>query len=125
MAVRSRARAILFPVAFYVVLGVASGYLVRGAWNGDRGLKAKAEYTTEMQSLAGQLTQLKAERASWERRVALMRPEAVDRDLLDEEARAKLDRVGKNDLLIFLDQGQGGRESARGATTTGATTPRL
>jgi cell division protein FtsB len=124
MAVRSRARAILFPIVFYVVLGVASGYLVRGAWNGDRGLKAKAEYTAEMQTLAGQLTQLKAERASWERRVALMRPEAVDRDLLDEEARAQLDRVGKNDLVVFLDQGQGGRGAAPGSAPAGGTSPR-
>jgi hypothetical protein len=30
-----------------------------------------------------------------------MRSDAVDRDLLDEEARAVLDRVGKNDLLVF------------------------
>src|SRR5579862_2533946 len=103
MAVRSRARAIILPIAFYAVLGGASAYLVRGAWNGERGLKTKAEYVTEMQSLANQLKELKAERESWERRVALMRPEAVDRDLLDEEARARLDRVGKNDLLVFID----------------------
>ena len=39
-----------------------------------------------------------------------MSPEAVDRDLLDEEARAVLDRVGKNDLLVFTDRGLGSRE---------------
>ncbi len=110
MVVRTRARAILFPIVFYVVLGVASGYLVRGAWNGERGLKTKAEDASEMQGLESELKQLQAERQSWERRVALMRPEAVDRDLLDEEARAVLDRVGKNDLLVFTDQGLGSRE---------------
>ncbi|MGO8800350.1 MAG: FtsB family cell division protein [Roseiarcus sp.] len=110
MVVRTRARAILFPIVFYVVLGVASGYLVRGAWNGERGLKTKAEDAAEMQGLESELKQLQAERQSWERRVALMRPEAVDRDLLDEEARAVLDRVGKNDLLVFTDQGLGSRE---------------
>ncbi len=30
-----------------------------------------------------------------------MRSEAVDRDLLDEEARAVLDRVGKDEVVIF------------------------
>ncbi len=30
-----------------------------------------------------------------------MRSESVDRDLLDEEARAVLDRVGKDDVVIF------------------------
>lgn len=103
MVVRTRARAILFPIAFYVVLGVASGYLVRGAWNGERGLKAEAEYSTTMRDLGAELQRLGAERQGWERRVALMSPETVDRDLLDEEARAVLDRVGKNDLLVFTD----------------------
>ena len=110
MVIRTRARAILFPIVFYMILGVASGYLVRGAWNGERGLKTEAEYSAEMQGLDGELKRLRAERQSWERRVALMRPEAVDRDLLDQEARAVLDRVGKNDLVVFTDHGSGNRE---------------
>jgi cell division protein FtsB len=97
-------RAILYPLAFYAVLGGASGYLVWDAWHGERGLKAKAEYATQMQTLGEELKALQAERRGWERRVALMRPEAVDRDLLDEEARKVLDRVGKNDLLVFTAQ---------------------
>lgn len=101
MVVRTRVRAILFPIAFYVVLGVASGYLVWGAWNGERGLKTKTEYAAQMQQLTGELKALQSERQSWERRIASMRSEAVDRDLLDEEARAVLDRVGKNDLVVF------------------------
>src|SRR5271156_4404230 len=101
MVVRTRARAILYPLAFYVVLGVASGYLVWGAWNGERGLKTKAEYAAQMQALGAELAGLQAERAVWERRVGLMRSDAVDRDLLDEEARAVLDHVGKNDLVVF------------------------
>jgi cell division protein FtsB len=104
MVVRTRLRAILFPIAFYVVLGVASGYLVWGAWNGERGLKTKAEYSTEMRDLSAELAKLQAEHQSWEHRVALMRSDAVDRDLLDEEARAMLDRVGKNDLVVFTDK---------------------
>ena len=58
MVVRTRARAILYPIAFYVVLGVASGYLVWGAWNGERGLKTKAEYASQMQSLDAELKAL-------------------------------------------------------------------
>jgi cell division protein FtsB len=110
MVVRTRTRAILSPIAFYVILGVASGYLVWGAWNGERGLKTKAEYSNEMQKLGAELRALQTERQSWDRRVALMRSEAVDRDLLDEEARAVLDRVGKNDLVVFTAQaGPAGR----------------
>jgi cell division protein FtsB len=101
MVVRTRLRAILLPIAFYAVLGVASGYLVWGAWNGERGLKTKAEYSNEMQNLDAELKGLQAERRSWDHRVALMRSDAVDRDLLDQEARAVLDRVNKNDLVVF------------------------
>ncbi len=104
MVVWTRARAILFPIAFYAVLGVASGYLVWGAWNGERGLKTKAEYSTEAQGLEAELQRLQAERQGWERRVALMRSDTVDRDLLDEEEREVLDRVGKNDMVVFTAQ---------------------
>ena len=98
---KTRARAILFPIVFYLVLGVASGYLVWGASQGDRGLKAKAGYATDAARLQVELAQLQAERERWQRRVESMRSEAVDRDLLDEEARAVLDRVGKDDVVIF------------------------
>jgi enolase len=41
MVVRTRLGSILVPIVFYLVLGVASGYLVWGASNGLHGLKAK------------------------------------------------------------------------------------
>ena len=102
MAVKTRARAILIPIVFYLVLGSASAWLVWGASQGDRGLEAKAQYDAEAAQLRVQLTQLQADRERWRRRVESMRSEAVDRDLLDEEARAKLDRVGKDDVVIFV-----------------------
>lgn len=98
---KTRARAIVFPIVFYLVLGVASGYLVWGASKGDRGLTAKARYDAEAAQLQAELAQLQSERARWRRRVDAMRSDAVDRDLLDEEARAVLDRVGKDDIVIF------------------------
>jgi hypothetical protein len=33
--------------------------------------------------------------------VAALGPQSVDRDLLDEEAHAKLDRVSKDEVVIF------------------------
>jgi hypothetical protein len=44
---------------------------------------------------------LKDERARWELRVASLRPESIDKDLLDEEAHALLDRVAKDEVVIF------------------------
>jgi cell division protein FtsB len=101
MAVKTRARAILIPIVFYLVLGSASAWLVWGASQGERGLKAKAQNDAEAGQLRVQLAQLQIDHERWRRRVESMRSEAVDRDLLDEEARAKLDRVGKDDVVIF------------------------
>ena len=102
MAVKTRARAILIPIVFYLVLGSASAWLVWGASQGERGLNAKAQYDGEITKLQTQLAQLRTDHDRWRRRVESMRSEAVDRDLLDEEARAKLDRVGKDDVVIFV-----------------------
>jgi cell division protein FtsB len=101
MVVRTRARAILIPIAFYLVLGVASGYLVWNASKGERGLAAKAAYASQMIALQRELAGVREERGRWTRRVDAMRSESVDRDLLDQEARAMLDRVGKDDVVII------------------------
>ncbi len=101
MVVRTRLRSIVLPIAFYLVLGVTSGYLVWGASNGEHGLNAKVKFDAEAAELMAQLSVLKDERARWERRVVSLRPESVDRDLLDEEAHAMLDRVAKDEVVIF------------------------
>ena len=92
MVKRTRFRAILMPLALYCVSGAAVGYFTWHAVNGDRGLKARAEYERRGR-----------EKANWQTRIALMRSDAVDRDLLEEEARHLLGRVGRNDLVIYLD----------------------
>ena len=101
MVVKTRLRAILLPIAFYLVSGSASAFFVWQASIGDRGLNAKAHYQTQMAALAAQLSDLQDERKALQHKVDLMRDNAIDRDLLDEEARAKLDRVDKNDLVVF------------------------
>ena len=101
MVVRTRLRSIVVPIVFYLVLGVATGYLVWGASNGAHGLKAAEKDAAEAVALQAQLAALKDERARWERRVTGLRPDSVDRDLLDEEAHVELDRVGKDEVVIF------------------------
>jgi cell division protein FtsB len=106
MVKRTRLRSIVTPIAFYLVLGVTSGYLVWGASNGEHGLKAKEIFDADAIALKAELAALKDERARWELRVASLRPESVDRDLLDEEAHALLDRVGKDEVVIFTRAGR-------------------
>ena len=55
MVVRTRLRSIVLPIVLYLVLGVASGYLVWGASNGEHGLKAKEKFDAEATELKAQL----------------------------------------------------------------------
>ena len=68
--------------------GSPSGYLVWGASNGEHELKAAEKLNSEAIELKAQLAGLKDERARWELRVASLKSESIDKDLLDEEAHA-------------------------------------
>jgi cell division protein FtsB len=101
MVKRTRLRRIVTPIFFYLVLGATSGYLVWGASNGEHGLEAKVKFDAEAIELQAELAALKDERARLQMRVASLSPESVDKDLLDEEAHALLDRVAKDEVVIF------------------------
>ncbi|TPV98082.1 MAG: hypothetical protein USCAAHI_02500 [Beijerinckiaceae bacterium] len=106
MVIYKRLRATLYPLALYCVSGAIGGYFVWHAVNGERGLKTKDEYEHKIASLRGELEELKLEHASWDHRIALLSGREIDRDLLDEEARVLLDRVNRNDLVVFLPRAQ-------------------
>ena len=101
MVVRKRARKILIPLALYGVSGLMAAYFVHHAHSGTRGLEAKRELTIQAQDISAELESLKIERAEWERRIALLRSDQIDRDLLEERARSLLGRVHRNDLVII------------------------
>lgn len=103
MVVRTRLRAILFPIILYVLSGGVSAYFVQTALNGERGLKTKDDYKQQIFALRQQLDQLKTDHDHWQHRVTLMRSDALDRDLVEEEARLKLDYVDSRDLVIFTN----------------------
>ena len=101
MVRRTRLWSIVLPIVFYLVLGAASGWLVYNASTGDRGLDAKAKYEAKTADLKAQLATLREERDGWRRKVAGLSAESVDRDLLDEEAHAMLNRVAKDEVVIM------------------------
>jgi cell division protein FtsB len=103
MVIRRKYRAVLIPLALYCVSGASVAFFSWHAINGERGLKARAEYERRIAGLNGELDTLRAEKAGWQKRAVLMRTDAVDRDLLEEEARHLLGRVNKRDLIIFTD----------------------
>ncbi len=102
MVVRTRFRAILIPLVLYVVSGAVGSYFIWHVQHGQRGLEAKVAYKEKLRGLQAELDDLKGERVRWERRVAMMQTDAVDRDLLEEEARLELGRIQKNELVILL-----------------------
>jgi cell division protein FtsB len=101
MVVRRRMRAFLLPLALYSASGLIVGYFVHHAQNGNRGLEARRQLKIEAFGLQQQLDAARTERADWEHRIALLRSDQIDRDLLDERARVVLGRVHKNDVVIM------------------------
>jgi cell division protein FtsB len=101
MVVRRRVRAVLMPLGLYAVSGLVVGYFVHQAESGNRGLEAKRALKIQARALNQELTAAKADRAIWEHRVALLRSEQIDRDLLEERARVMLGRVHANDVVII------------------------
>jgi cell division protein FtsB len=102
MVTRRRLRAILNALALYALAALLIGYFGVNAYSGDRGLKAKEDIDRQMASLNADLTRLKLEHAQWSRRVALLKSDAIDPDMLEERARSLLDYVDPNDMTMIF-----------------------
>ena len=103
MVIRRRARRILIPLMLYSVSAAVAGYFVHHAHSGARGIEAQQKYEAQVAELSKELEVLKTERSDWDRRIALLRSDQIDRDLLEERARVMLGRVHRNDLVIITD----------------------
>ncbi|MCB8820723.1 FtsB family cell division protein [Microvirga rosea] len=102
MVIRRRARRILIPLVLYSISAAVAAYFVHHAHSGARGFEAREHYEAQAADLNKELEGLKTERGDWERRIALLRNDQIDRDLLEERARVILGRVHRNDLVIIL-----------------------
>jgi cell division protein FtsB len=101
MVVKRRFRRFLMPLALYCVSAGVVAYFVHHANHGRRGLEAKRELKIAAFHLNQELSAAKIERQDWERRIALLRSDQIDRDLLEEQARILLGRVHRSDLVII------------------------
>jgi len=102
MVSRTRVRSALSAIGLYIGAALIIGYFWVNAHSGDHGLRAKRDLVEQAGDLTRELARLRNERAAWEHRVALLRPNAVDPDLLEERARAQLDYVHPRDLVLML-----------------------
>ena len=85
---------------------LAFSYFAYHAVEGDRGLRSWLKLRQEIADAKSSEAELAAERERLERRVALLRPESLDRDMLEERARAVLNLARPEDRVILLDRGQ-------------------
>jgi cell division protein FtsB len=86
LVTRKWLRAGLIALALYSVAAAVIGYFGVNAYSGNRGLRAKQDLDEQIAQLNGELASLRAERATWERRVLLLRSGSIDPDMLDELA---------------------------------------
>ena len=92
-----RPRQILVPIIFAMMFGYFGYHLV----NGDRGLLAMAHLQRETMIAEQNLAEAETTRKIWERRVAALRNQSLDPDMLDERARILLNFSRKEDIIVF------------------------
>ena len=89
-------QAIAVPCLFLALTGYAG-------WNvmhGERGLIAKEQRLADIAAARAELARAEADRDAMERRVAGLRGDRLDRDQLDERARALLNMVGRDEIVV-------------------------
>ncbi len=100
MVVRRRLRAVLIPLCAYALATGLVYYFLHNARIGNRGFDAKQILKIQIYETHQVLDQVRAESKEWDRRLALLRADQVDRDLLEERGRILLGRVHKNDVVV-------------------------
>jgi cell division protein FtsB len=95
--IRLRARNIVGPVLCLVLVGYFAYHLV----NGERGFIALLQLDQQIQEAKANAAILAKERTEVESRVALMRPDQLDPDMLEERTRLMLS-VGHPDEVVIL-----------------------
>ncbi len=103
MSTRQRKQSKLKPLLASVCCLFIVGYFAYHAVEGDYGLFALGKLRDRVASLEAELDGVRAERAHMEKHVALMRPESLDKDMIDERAREALNMADAKDIVIFLD----------------------
>jgi cell division protein FtsB len=101
-SVKRQARAAVAPVVFLSL----SAYFVWHASQGERGLLSYAERQKDLVVAKAQLERAQQEVVLWERRVNGLRGARLDRDALDERARAMLNVSDPYDVILLYPDGQ-------------------
>jgi len=85
-----------------VLCACVFSYFAYHATQGERGIVAWWQIGKQLAESQAMLTQLTVERKSEEHRVALLRPESLDPDMLEERARVMLNFGHADDRLLII-----------------------
>ena len=102
MVIRPRIRAFLTALGLYVVAALFIGYFGDNAYTGKNGINARQELDQQIADLASEVERVKAERVRWERRIALLKADRIDPDMLDERARQLLNYLDPHEVTIVV-----------------------
>jgi cell division protein FtsB len=91
-------------IGFSLVIMALVLYFGYFAIYGKHGLVNWVRLQEEVALKQGELERTKTERAALEHRVRLLRPESVDPDLLEEQARARLGLSQGDEVVILKDK---------------------
>lgn len=97
LEIRPRMKGAAFPAL--IVLSLF--YFSYHAMEGNHGLKAWLHSRGEQAILAEKAAVIRAEREALERKVALLKPDNLDPDLLSEEVRGVLGYTHENEVVIY------------------------
>lgn len=98
--VKRKTQAALAPALFLSLVG----YFGWNVIHGERGLVAYATRQELLKLKQTELADANADVAASERRLASLRGARIDRDMLDERARAQLNLVDPEDIVVPLSR---------------------
>jgi cell division protein FtsB len=102
MVTRKRLRSFFTVLGLYAVAALFIGYFAVNAFSGNHGLRAKQQLDEQIGELTAEFGRSELEHTQWERRVALLRSDRLDPDLVDERARAELRYMHPREVTLIL-----------------------
>jgi cell division protein FtsB len=94
--IRNRFRQAIAPIFGSVLVMYFSYHMVQG----DHGLIAYLHLKAGVDEAEARYVEVHAQRLTLEHRVALLRPDNLDPDMLEERARVMLDFIHPNEIVI-------------------------
>lgn len=95
--IRYRARSALWPIIGALLLAYFSYHMVQG----QQGVLSLMQLQTKVVKAESLYASLQSERGELEARVALLRPDNLDPDMIEERARVMLNFVHPNEIVIL------------------------